>query len=91
MRAVDFEGSLQVLGPILLTRRQRARDFSVLWQKMCADRRALRDANLTFVTNGDDGLIQSISDCFISSKHWHIRGYEDAVWIQRRQNREAIY
>ena len=67
MRAIDFEGHPLVPGPILLTRRQRAKDFIVLWHEICSDRRELKNAPLTFVTDGDDALIQSITEAFPSS------------------------
>ena len=67
LRAVDFEGEPLLIGPILLTKRLRNTDLSVLWGDLSAKLK-LKMEQLTFITDGDERLIKSICDRFPTSR-----------------------
>ena len=73
MRATDFVGEPLVVGPILLTKRQRSRDFQALWDQLISCELSLQTSRLLFITDGDDALVQSISNCFPYSKLFRCR------------------
>lgn len=73
MRATDFVGEPLVVGPILLTKRQRSRDFQALWDQLISCEKSLQTSRLLFITDGDDALVQSISNCFPYSKLFRCR------------------
>lgn len=63
-RATAFTGHPIVLGPILLTTRQRWTDFKSLWDQMIKTRPDLVDSHLTFVSDGEDAIVKSIRHAF---------------------------
>ena len=64
LRAIDFEGDPLLLGPILVTKRQRECDISILWNAIIKANSKLRDLDLVFVTDGDDSIVNSIKNAF---------------------------
>lgn len=64
IRATEFVGDPIIIGPILLTTRQRQHDFRVLWHEIAHQVPEVMQANLTFVTDGDQALTKSISEAF---------------------------
>ena len=73
MRATDFIGHPLVVGPILLTKRQRVKDFSVLWEQLLRTEKQLKTSRLVFITDGDEALMQSIGTMFPHSQQYRCR------------------
>ena len=67
LRAVEYEGDRIVCGPILLTTRQRQRDYCILWQELTAEIPSLAEESLYFVTDGEQALAGSILQQFPNS------------------------
>lgn len=63
-RASDFVGSPLLVGPILLTKKQRAMDYKLLWEAITNEGIFKRTSDVTFVTDGEMALINSINDVF---------------------------
>ena len=66
LRAVDFEGHPLILGPIIITKRQRECDLTVLWLTIIKANPKLRDINLVVATDGDESIVNSIRNTFHS-------------------------
>ena len=64
LRATHFIEDPIIIGPILLTTRQRQYDFQVLWRNVIMEAPQLAQAKLTFVTDGDQALTNSIREMF---------------------------
>ena len=70
LRAVRCQGSPLIVGPALITKRQRASDFAVLWQSLPDKVRALP---AVFVTDGEEALIKSILESFPNARMFRCR------------------
>lgn len=67
IRATEFEGNPLMVGPILLTNRERAEDITILWDNLISKCPQLRQQCLAFVTDGDHAIINSLKASFPSS------------------------
>lgn len=64
LRSNSFLGSPIMLGPILLTDRQRSKDYSILWEDLKQRNLRLGLASLTFVTDGEKAITESLKYAF---------------------------
>ena len=63
IRAHQYKGDPLLLGPILLTTKQRSKDYITLWQDMCSNNPKLSGLSV-FVTDGESALMNSIQQTF---------------------------
>ena len=59
-----FEGNPLIIGPLLLTQRQRQSDYSQLWSVLLSSARHVEFDQLIFVTDGEEALLKSLQNSF---------------------------
>ena len=70
LRANQFQRDPLLLGPILLTTRQRKKDYVTLWHLICGHDVKISRLKI-FVTDGELALTNSIEECFPEA--WLVR------------------
>ena len=67
MRAPMFEGNPLLVGPMLLTKRQRASDYAILWKELVSKVSELENEQIIFITDGEEAVIKSLEKTFTNS------------------------
>ena len=71
LRPIDFEGDPLLLGPILVTKRQRECDISILYNTIIKANSKFLDLDFVFVTNGDDSIVSLSTQVIPRATHAH--------------------